>query len=142
MIVDANLLLFAIDADAQQHHVAADWWRKVLAEPSRVGLPWQTIGAFLRISTHPRVYRRPLPVAQAWSVISNWLAAPNVWVPQASARTAGILGELIETTGATGNLVTDAQLAALGIEYGVTVASADTDFARFPGCRWVNPLNI
>ncbi|MDZ7576741.1 MAG: TA system VapC family ribonuclease toxin [Candidatus Nanopelagicales bacterium] len=140
MIIDANLLLYAVDADASRHAVAATWWRDTLDKPRRIGLPWQTIGAFLRISTHSRVYADPLSAAQAWGFVSEWLALPNVWIPPVSERTAQVLGELLASTGASGNLVPDAQLAALAIENGVTVFSTDGDFARFPDCRWENPL--
>lgn len=140
MLLDANLLLYAVDSDCREHEVAAQWLEDQLSGPTRVGLPWQSIGAFLRISTHPRVYERPLSPSHAWSFVEAWLAAPNVWIPAAGPATAVVLGQLLETPGIAGNLVPDAQLAALAIEHGVAVASADSDFGRIPGCRWINPL--
>lgn len=106
----------------------------------RVGLPWPTIGAFVRIATHPRVTRNPLGGAAAWSLVERWLAAPPTWVPPATERTAAALGKLLAGTPVTGNLVPDAQLAALAIEHGLVVMTADTDFGRFPEVRWTNPL--
>lgn len=139
MIVDANLLLYAVDSSSPHHRTASRWIEEILSGPQRVGLPWQTIGAFLRIATHPRVTTHPLDSATAWSFVRDWLAQPQVWIPPAGERTAEILGELL-AQGLTGNLVPDAQLAALAMEHGVAVASNDSDFARFPTCRWFNPL--
>ena len=139
MIVDANLLLYAVDQNSPHHLSASAWVESVMSGPQRIGLPWQTIGAFLRIVTHPRVTTNPLDSATAWGFVSEWLVQPQVWIPPAGERTAQILGRLL-ADGVTGNLIPDAQLAALAIEYGVPVASNDSDFARFPECRWFNPL--
>lgn len=140
MLLDANLLLYAVDRSSPFHERGAAWLTEVLNGQQRVALPWQTIGAFLRIATHPRVTVEPLRAEDAWSLVERWLAAPAVWVPEAGERTAHILGELLRTTGATGNLVPDAQLAAIAVEHGLEVQTADTDFARFPQVRWRNPL--
>lgn len=140
MLLDANILLFAVDASSDQHDDAADWLTDVLNGDRRVGLPWQTIGAFLRISTHPRVATHPLSAADAWSYVHSWLEAPTTWIPPATERTASILAALVTDVPVTGNLVPDAQLAALAIEHGLVLYSADTDFGRFSGLRWVNPL--
>lgn len=140
MLVDANILLYAVDRDSPWHERAAHWWETTLNGHRRVGLPWQTIGAFLRISTHPRVAAHPLSAEAAIRHVESWLDAAPVWVPPVSARTAVILFELMRSTLVTANLVTDAQLAALALEHGLVVCSMDTDFARFPQLRWVNPL--
>jgi uncharacterized protein len=140
MLVDANLLLFAVDSSSPHYEPASAWLTAVLNGDRRVGLPWQTIGAFLRISTHPRVMDDPLTATEASDHIRSWLAAGPTWIPPASERTAAILGRLVVETPATGNLVTDAQLAAIAIEHGLVVQSADTDFGRFAGVRWHNPL--
>ncbi|TFV54445.1 PIN domain-containing protein [Geodermatophilus sp. DF01-2] len=140
MLVDANLLLYAVNDAAPQHDAARAWWEATLNGSSRVGLPWQTIGAFVRIVTHPRVIRRPLTAEDAWGYAAEWLDVDVVWMPPATERTAAVLGALLRRTGVTGNLVPDAQLAALAIEHGLVVASADSDFAQFPDVRWTNPL--
>lgn len=140
MIVDANLLLYAVDSTSPQHEPARAWWEATLAGDTRVGLPWQTIGAFLRIATHPRVMTDPLTGPRAWDIVAGWLEQPTVWIPPAGEQTARVLGRLVREHGITGNLIPDAQLAALAIEHGVAVASADADFARWPQVRWVNPL--
>lgn len=140
MIVDANLLIYAVDTRSPHHATAAAWLTAALNGNRRVGLPWQTIGAFLRIITHPRVTTSPLTATLAQGHVDDWLAADPVWVPPATERTAAVYADLARTHHVTGNLVPDAQLAALALEFGVEVASADSDFARFPDVRWVNPL--
>lgn len=140
MLVDANLLLYAVDAESPENQVAAEWLENVLNGDRRVGLPWQTIGAFLRIATHPRITANPLSSLEAWRYVASWLAMDPVWIPPATERTAMVLARLIAATPVTANLIPDAQLAALAIEHGLTVISADTDFARFREVRWENPL--
>lgn len=140
MLVDANILLHAVDSASPHHGRAAEWLTEVLNGDRRVALPWQTIGAFVRISTHPRISEHPLTAAQAWGYVASWLEAPATWVPPAGERTAALFGELVTTHHVTGNLVPDAQLAALAIEIGAVLQSADSDFARFPSARWNNPL--
>jgi toxin-antitoxin system PIN domain toxin len=140
MLLDANLLLYAVDARSRYNAAAAEWLDGALSGDRRVGLPWQTIGAFLRISTHPRVAENPLSPSDAWRYVEAWLAADPVWVPPATERTAAVLARLIEQHDVSANLVTDAQLAALAIEHGLTVISADSDFTRFDDLSWHNPL--
>lgn len=140
MLVDANLLLYAVDATSPSHDRASAWLERTLNGDRRVGLPWQSIGAFLRIATHPRVTRNPLSTGDAWGYVQSWLDADPTWVPPATARTAAVLARLMRAAPITGNLVTDAQLAALAIEHGLVVLTADTDFARFAEVRWTNPL--
>ena len=140
MIVDANLLIFAIDTGSPHHPAAAEWWTRTLNSGVAVGLPWQTIGAFLRISTHPRVAAHPLTAGAAWEFVQSWLDLPSVWIPAAGTATARIYDDLNRKVHITGNLVPDGMLAAQAIEHGVELVSADGDFARFPGLRWRNPL--
>jgi toxin-antitoxin system PIN domain toxin len=140
MLLDANLLLYAVHEESPQHAATVEWLTAQLNGPRRVGLPWQSLSAFLRISTHPRAFQRPLTSETAWARVSDWLAAPTAWIPNPGAEHARILGEIITTHDARGNLVPDAQLAALAIEHGVALCSTDTDFARFTNLRWINPL--
>ncbi len=140
MLLDANLLLYAVHQGAPQHDAAAEWLTEQLNGPRRVGLPWQSLAAFLRIATHPRAFQRPLAPATAWERVADWLAAPVSWIPEPGPEYPRILGELITTHDVQGNLVPDAQLAALAIEHGLTLCSADTDFARFSGLRRLNPV--
>ncbi len=140
MIVDANLLLYAVDAAARQHEPARDWLVDQLNGQERVGLPWQSLTAFLRIATSPRASDHPLRAEQAWALVEAWLTADTAWIPAPTEGHASVLGGLIAKYSVTGNLVSDTHLAALAIEHGLAIASADTDFARFTEVRWVNPL--
>ncbi len=141
MLLDANLLLYAVHERAEQHRTAATWLAEQLNGARRVGFPWQSINAFLRISTHPRAFQRPLDPGTAWERVTDWFAAPVAWLPQPGPEYQRIFGELLQTYQARGNLIPDTALAALAIEHGVTLASTDTDFARFRELRWENPLN-
>ncbi len=140
MIVDANLLLYAVDQTAAHHVAARHFLEAQLNGDVRVGLPWQSLGAFLRIATHPRVMTTPLTADEATAFVDDWLAAPTTWIPDVTAATWAIARRLIVDHHVTGNLVPDVQLAALAIQHGIAVASADSDFARFPEVTWINPL--
>jgi toxin-antitoxin system PIN domain toxin len=140
MLVDANILLYAADEQAPEHAAARDWLTRQLNGYRRVGLPWASLTAFLRISTHPSISTRPLTPDEAWRFVEEWLAAPAAWVPAPTERHAEVLGDLIRRYRITGSLLTDAHLAAIAIEHGLEVCSADTDFARFREVRWIDPL--
>ncbi|MDP8942819.1 MAG: PIN domain-containing protein [Actinomycetota bacterium] len=140
MILDANLLLFAVHRGTPLHTPAREWLTAQLNGPRRVGLPWQSLAAFLRIATHPRAFERPLEAATAWKRVTDWLAAGTAWIPGPGPHHAEVLGELVVRHEIRGNLIPDAQLAALALEHGLTVFSTDTDFARFTGVPWENPL--
>lgn len=140
MIVDANVLLYARNADDARHERARQWLTEALNGPTRVGLPWQTLGAFLRIATNPRAFPDPLDADTAFQQIEEWLDAPRAWIPEPTARYRQVLGGLVRTHRARGPLVTDAQLAALAIDHGVPLVSTDADFARFPELTWTDPL--
>jgi len=140
MLIDANLLLFAVDATAPGHERSAAWIEEQLNGERRVGIPWESLTAFVRISTHSRASPRPLKPTRAWSLVEDWLAAPTVWVPGPTDQHAEVLGRLIGKYHLAGNLIPDAHLAAIAIEHGLEVCSADTDFARFTEIRWHNPL--
>lgn len=139
-LLDANILLYAVDEDSPHFQSASEWLIGRLDRPERLALPWQTIGAFLRISTHPRIYDRPLDSRTAWMLVEQWIGLPAVWIPNVSESTARLLGEMIVRDGITANLVPDALLAAIAVQNGLTVISADSDFARFTDVRWENPL--
>jgi toxin-antitoxin system PIN domain toxin len=140
MLIDASVLLYAADSASPFHERVAGWLEAVLNGPRRVGFAWPCITAFLRIVTHPRALDRPLTAEQAWTYVKEWLTCDNAWIPQPTASHAAVLGGLITSAGLGGNLISDAHLAALAIEHGLQVCSADTDFARFSQVRWVNVL--
>jgi uncharacterized protein len=110
--------------------------------PGRLVPHLNAVCEFLRVVTHPRALDRPLTVAEAWDHVQAWLAQPSVWIPVETERHGAVLEALVLRHDVRGNLVSDARLAALAIEHGVPVASADTDFARFPEVTWVNPLTL
>ncbi len=140
MLVDANILLYAVDSDSRFHDAARGWLENAINGTRRVGIPWQSLTSFVRIATHPRALREPLSPVEAWAFVEEWLDAPVTWAPEPGRAHREILGGLIEDLGLTGNLVPDAVLAALCLEHGLTMVSADSDFARFPAVRWLNPV--
>lgn len=137
--VDANVLLYAYQREAPQHQPCREWLEEAFSGPAPVLLPWQTLLAFLRIITNPRVYHEPLSMREAASILSSWLALPAVTVCEPGERFWEILQRLMDAGQVTGPLVTDAALAALSIEHGCTLYTTDADFSRFPGLRWRNP---
>jgi toxin-antitoxin system PIN domain toxin len=140
VLIDANLLIYSADNRSPHHPQASNWLAGALNGPHRVALPWTSLGAFLRVVTHPRIMTTPITAVRAWQYVDQWLALDSVWVPPATERTAAVLGDLMTSTQVTGNLVPDAMLAALAIEHGLVVATTDTDFGRFPDVRSINPL--
>lgn len=140
MLIDANILLFAVDSRSPAHARAAAWLARALNSESRVGLPWESLTAFVRIATHPRASDHPLAPHAAWGFVSDWLGALTTWIPLPTEGHADVLGRLIEKYRLAGNLVPDGHLAALAIEHGLEVCSTDSDFARFSEIRWRDPL--
>lgn len=140
MLLDANLLVFAVNEAAPEHERARAWLEQQLNGDRRVGLPWESLTAFVRLVTNPRAVARPLSPADAWDIVKSWLAVPVAWIPGPTERHAAVLGDLVRRYRLSGNLVPDAHLAAMAIEHGAEVVSADTDFARFTEVRWSNPL--
>lgn len=140
ILVDANLLIYAVDRDSPQHAPARRWLEAVLSGSEPVGIAWVVALAFVRITTHPRIMGRPLGIAAALEYIDTWLRQPCVTLIGPGETHWPILRNLLSVSGAAGNLTSDAHLAALSIEHGATVASADSDFRRFAGLSHVNPL--
>jgi hypothetical protein len=140
ILIDANLLLYAHLLKAHEHVKARAWLDRRLNEPVRIGLPWICLLAFIRVSTNPRAHAVPETTESACRQVEGWLARGNVWIPEPGPRHAEILLDLLRITGARGNLTSDAHIAALAIEHGLTICSTDADFARFPNVRWMNPL--
>lgn len=140
MLVDANILLYAVDASSTFHQRARTWVEEALNGSRRVGLPWQSLHAFVRIATNPRAMQEPLAPGESWALVEDWLDAPAAWVPQPGGGHRALLGQLIDQLDLRANLVSDAALAALCLEHGLTIVSADSDFARFTAIRWLNPL--
>lgn len=139
MLVDANILIYSIDVASPFHKRCDEWLTKALNGQRRVGLPSMSIHAFLRIVTNPRALRNPLTPAEALECVDGWLDAPAAWVPQPGRGHLAILAELLVRHDLRAGLISDAVLAALCIEHGLEIISADSDFARFTDITWVNP---
>lgn len=140
ILVDANILVYAVDPKSGRHQQALRWLDLQLNGETRVGLPWESLLAYLRLVTNPKLYERPQTPQNAWRQIEAWLDCDCVWIPTAGPSHRTILAGLVRNLGGGAKLIPDAHLAALAIEHGLTVCSADGDFARFNGLRWVNPL--
>lgn len=140
IIPDVNPLLNAYNGDSPDHAVARRWWETVVNEREPIGIAWVTVLGFVRIMTSPRAMPRPMPVDAAVAAVESWLGRPNIELIEPGPRHPEILFRLLRQVGVAGNLTTDAHLAALAIERQARIVSTDSDFARFDGLRWFNPL--
>ncbi|MCY7417963.1 MAG: type II toxin-antitoxin system VapC family toxin [Chloroflexi bacterium] len=139
IIVDANVLINAVNQPAEHHQRARTWLDTAMTGTDVIGLPWISILAFLRISTNARIFDRPLAVSHAAALVRSWIDAPAAIVPMPGNDHVTTLTRLLETVGTAGNIVNDAHLAALALEYDGEVVTFDRDFGRFPGVRWRTP---
>jgi toxin-antitoxin system PIN domain toxin len=137
---DVNLLLYALDEASPHHRRARPWLDELLSGTEPAGFAWVVLLAFVRLSTRPQLFANPLSPAEAFDVVEGWLTQPCALVLHPTERHLAVLRGLVEPLGTAGNITSDAHLAALAIEHGGEVCSADTDFARFRGLRWTNPL--
>jgi len=142
ILVDANLLIFAINEDSPFHLAARQWLDETLSGTTRVGLSWVVIMAFLRITTRPGIMSKPLPLDEALAYVSSWLEQPFVRPISPGHHHWSILRDLLKAVGTGGNLTSDAHLAALAAEHGSPVYSTDNDFKLFAGIHHVNPLAL
>ncbi|HZT67047.1 MAG TPA: type II toxin-antitoxin system VapC family toxin [Acidimicrobiales bacterium] len=132
-LVDANVLLYAVNEDAPRHRIAHDWLDEALGLPEPVGFAWVVLLAFLRLSTSPAVFTRPLSIGESFAVVRSWLERPAAMVVDPLPRHLAVLEGILAEMGTAAGLVTDAHLAALAIEHRARVMSFDADFERFPG---------
>ena len=140
ILVDANLLLYAYHPRAGSHEDSRAWVESVLSGPELVRFAWVTLWAFLRVSTNPRVFERPLSAEEAPDAVASWLARPNAGILDPGERHWELVSRLLRDGQASGALVMDAALAAIALEHGATLCTTDRDFSRFPELRWTNPL--
>jgi len=140
ILIDVNLLIYAVNEDAPMHRKAKAWLESAISGAETVGLPWNVILAFLRLTTRPGVFRNPLNVEAAFDVVAEWLNQPSVTPVEPTGQHIRTLRDLVLPVGTGGNLTSDAHLAALAIEHSAQLCSTDNDFARFPRLRWLNPL--
>jgi len=140
IIPDVNLLVYAYNQGAPLHVEAKAWWERLMNEQVPVGMPWAVSCGFVRLVTHPAVLVTPMRPRPALDIVGTWLARPHVQVCHPGARHLALLQALLGAADVAGNLTTDAHLAALAIEYQCELHSNDSDFGRFEGLRWHNPL--
>lgn len=140
IIPDVNLLVYAYNSDAPEHRAAKRWWENALSSDQTVGLAWAVLLGFLRLMTSRRVLVDPIALDEATTHIRNWLQQPQTQLIHPGPRHLDLLESLSRASGITGELTTDLHLAALAIEHQAELHSNDTDFRRFPGLRWRNPL--
>ena len=138
--MDANILLYAEDSLHPFNKQAREWWDAQLSGSQAVCLCWMVLSAFIRIGTNPRVFERPLYLRQAVSRVQSWLDQPCTRIVRPTERHWTVFQQMLVGGQAVANLVPDAHLAALAIEHGCELASTDSDFARFPKLKWMNPL--
>ncbi len=140
IIPDINLLTYAYNIDAPHHDTALEWWEDCLSKPQPVGIPWVVSLGFVRIMTSRAVLVDPMRSGDALAHVRSWLERPQAHPLVPGPRHLEILTAIMRAAGASGRLTTDAHLAALAIETQAELHSNDADFSRFPGLRWVNPL--
>lgn len=140
ILVDANLLLYAKISTFSEHSKAKPWLDDALNSDTKVGLPWESLNAFIRIATNARILAKPLTIQQAWKQVEEWIGSNQAWIPVATEAHSAVLSNFIPLCKGNSGLIDDAHLAALAQQHGLTIYSADTDFARFKSVKWVNPL--
>jgi len=140
-LIDANLILYAEDRLSRHHDQAKAWWDAQLSGTADVGLAWQVINGFLRISTNPRILTNPLSRVEAVTRVDRWLKQPCVRIVHETRDHWSILSRLVNEASAAANLIPDANLAAIAVGHGCTLCSSDRDFGRFPSVDWHNPLS-
>ena len=138
-LVDANVLLYAVNESDPKHEPSRTWLDAALSGEDTVGFAWVALLAFVRLSTRVGLFPHPLAVADACATVEAWLGQPSATVLQPTPRHGAVLADLLARTGAGANLVNDAHLAALALEHGARVVTYDSDFARFPGVSWGPP---
>jgi toxin-antitoxin system PIN domain toxin len=144
ILIDANILLYAVNKDAPQHaqakSQAKSWLEKALSGTETIAVSWTVLLAFLRLATRPGLFREQLRIGTAFDLIDTWLNQTSVSIIHPGPRHGAIGRELLEPLGTGGNLTSDAHLAALALEHRAELYSSDHDFQRFPGLKWRNPL--
>jgi hypothetical protein len=141
IVPDLNLLIYAYNEGAPNHEPAKRWWEGLMNGTERVGVPWAVAIGFVRLMTNPRVLVHPVPPGEAIGHMRAWFRSPQVTPLSPGPDHLARLGGNLAAAGVGADLVTDAHIAAIAMEYQAEVHSNDTDFSRFPGLRWRNPLD-
>lgn len=141
-IVDANVLLYAINEDSEHHRASQEWLDHALSGGERVGFAWVALLAFVRVATHPRVFPRPLTPKEAMARVTAWLTSAYAVVVAPAPGHDRVLTALLASTGMGGNIVNDAHLAAMALEQRCEIVTYDRDFQRFDGVVSVTPEDL
>lgn len=139
ILIDANVLIYAYNDEAAFHSECRQWLGDALSNTRMIGFAWQSITAFIRITTNPRLFTEELRQSEAIEIVESWLDLPNVRVLEPTDRHWGIFKRLMIEGRLTGPRIMDAHLAALAIEYGAVLATTDRDFLGFSGLTVLNP---
>jgi toxin-antitoxin system PIN domain toxin len=142
ILPDVNVLVHAYNGDSVHHAPARTWWEKALTKGTPLVMPWVVLLGYVRLMTSPRTLMFPITVEAAEKDVRGWLALSQLTVIEPGENHADLVFGLLRSIGTGGNLTTDAHIAALAMEYRAEVATCDTDFARFKGVRWFNPLDV
>jgi toxin-antitoxin system PIN domain toxin len=137
---DTNLLLYAYHPESLHHAAAKAWLEEILSGAEPVGFPLPVIHAFIRLLTNPAIAGRIVTLTDTLSIVDDWLTLPQVSILLPGDRHWQLLKKVTLDGYASANLVPDAVIAAIAMEYGATIHTNDRDFARFPNLRWHNPL--
>lgn len=136
---DVNVLISAFRRDTPHHSICRDWLVETVSSEARFGLSPLSLSAVVRITTNPRIFRTPSPIAEAFGFCDDLLALPHCDTVVPGARHWDILRRMCIDTETRGPRVSDAWFAALAIEQGCEWITLDRDFARFPGLKWRAP---
>ena len=139
-IIDANLLIYAVNDDSPKHFAAKHWLESALNSSEITGFPWIVVLAFLRITTNERVFTNPMNPEDAIRTVDGWLTAGRSQIVTPGPSHWSLLRELLEQAGTYANHVSDAHIAALAIEHGARLYTTDSDFSRYQSLRWTNPV--
>lgn len=138
-IVDANVLLYAVNADSRHHESSRRWLDAALGGGDTVGFTWIVLTAFVRLTTKIGLFPSPLTHTAAVTQVRDWLESPSARIVEPRQPHVDVWERMLDGVGAGGNLVNDAYLAAIAIDHKATVVSFDVDFGRFPALRWRRP---
>jgi toxin-antitoxin system PIN domain toxin len=140
IVPDVNVLVVAMSTDAPGHDEAWAWWESTQRGPERIGLAWSVALAYIRLMTSPRILPNPISPSEAIADVRAWQASPLVDMLTPGPEHLHVMERMLDSAGRGGEFTPDAHLAALAFENGGTVASHDSDFARFPLVAWTDPL--
>ncbi len=140
-LCDANILIYAFDTSSPHHKRCKMWLDGHLNGMQKIGFPWPSLLAFVRIVTNPRIYEFPASIPEAWNQVEAWLGNETAFIPQPSRNHSGFMKKILQATQLKSNDLPDAHLAALAIEHGLILCSTDSDFSRYKDIKWENPLD-